>query len=54
MGIDNASKMVLNITDESETYAKQVCDQLKASGIRAAVDLNNDKINIQKITITNL
>lgn len=37
--------MVLNITDESEAYAQQVCDQLKSAGIRAAVDLNNDKIN---------
>ena len=35
---------VMNITDRSAEYAKDVVAQLKAAGIRAEVDLRNEKI----------
>ena len=37
--------MVLNITSDMDEYAKKICKDLKESGIRAEIDLTNDKIN---------
>jgi threonyl-tRNA synthetase len=40
-----AQVVVLNITDAQADYAQAVCDQLRQAGIRASVDLHNDKVN---------
>lgn len=37
--------MVLNITNDADDYAKNIHQQLKDQGIRAEIDLSNDKIN---------
>ena len=37
--------MVLTITNDADEYASKVHHALKANGIRAEIDLNNDKIN---------
>ena len=36
--------VVLNITDAQADFAQSVCDQLNKAGVRASVDLHNDKI----------
>ena len=37
--------MVATITDEADDYAREVLTALKAKGIRASLDLRNEKIN---------
>ncbi len=37
--------MVLNITSDADEYAQKICKDLKENGIRAEIDLTNDKIN---------
>ncbi len=37
--------VVATITDEADDYAKEVLDRLKAAGLRASLDLRNEKIN---------
>jgi threonyl-tRNA synthetase len=37
--------VVTTITSEADAYAKQVRDQLHAAGLRAEIDLRNEKIN---------
>lgn len=37
--------VVATITDEADAYARTVCDSLKSAGIRAELDLRNEKIN---------
>ncbi|MDL2258961.1 threonine--tRNA ligase, partial [Eubacteriales bacterium OttesenSCG-928-K08] len=38
---------VLTITDRSNTRAKEICDELKAAGMRADVDVRNEKIGFK-------
>lgn len=38
---------VLNITDSQEEYAKKVCSQLKDNGIRAELDIRNEKLGMK-------
>ncbi len=37
--------VVATITDEADDYAKEVLQRLKAAGLRASLDLRNEKIN---------
>lgn len=37
--------VVATITDEADAYAQQLFDELKAAGIRAELDIRNEKIN---------
>ena len=37
--------VVANITSDSENYAKEVCESFKQAGIRAEIDVRNEKIN---------
>lgn len=37
--------VVATITDEADGYARQLLDELKAAGIRAEIDIRNEKIN---------
>ena len=40
-----AQVVVTTITSEGDAYAQEVCDKLIAAGLRAEVDLRNEKIN---------
>jgi len=37
--------VVATITSEADDYARQVCEQLRAAGLRVKTDLRNEKIN---------
>jgi threonyl-tRNA synthetase len=37
--------VVTTITSEADAYAQQVLDELRAKGIRADIDMRNEKIN---------
>ena len=37
--------MVATITSDADDYARDVLEKLKAAGIRAEIDLRNEKIN---------
>jgi threonyl-tRNA synthetase len=37
--------VVATITDSANAYAEQICEELKAAGIRAELDIRNEKIN---------
>jgi threonyl-tRNA synthetase len=37
--------VVATITSDADDYAQQVCAQLRAAGVRAEIDLRNEKIN---------
>lgn len=39
--------IVLNVTDNQSLYAHEVCNQLRASGIRVQEDLRNEKLNFK-------
>ncbi|MFA5857806.1 MAG: threonine--tRNA ligase [Elusimicrobiota bacterium] len=39
--------LIATITDKQDEYAKQVCDVLKSNGIRAKLDLRNEKIGLK-------
>lgn len=39
--------VVASITSEADDYARKVCDQLREKGIRAELDLRNEKINLK-------
>ncbi|HPF79213.1 MAG TPA: His/Gly/Thr/Pro-type tRNA ligase C-terminal domain-containing protein, partial [Alphaproteobacteria bacterium] len=37
--------VVASVTGDANAYAEKVCEQLKANGIRAELDIRNEKIN---------
>jgi threonyl-tRNA synthetase len=38
---------VLNVTDSQAAYVEQVCEQLRAEGIRVQADLRNEKLGFK-------
>jgi threonyl-tRNA synthetase len=39
--------IVLNVTDNQAEYAEQVCQQLRAAGVRVEIDLRNEKLGFK-------